>query len=220
MTTYHPQTQVCCICGTSNECSVIGSTNTLGAPDLDLRPAEMERSTMHAWFHQCKNCHYVSVDLSRETQDAKSIVDSTDYQELMADSEIPEVAKRFVACSLLNAKDREISGVALLRAAWDCDDHDKPDMAKAYREQSADLLRQLQPFEDQEEQATIGVMLIDVLRRAARFEEANKLADQMLKFKTVKRSPAMLAVVKFQKSLCESQSIERHTIDEAMKTDG
>jgi hypothetical protein len=59
--------------------------------------------------------------------------------------------------------------------------------------------------------------LIDVLRRSERFEEAAKLANQMLKFKAVKRSEVMLAVVKFQQSLCESQSSACHLVSDAVE---
>ena len=216
MTTYVQQTQVCCICGAENECSVLGSTNSMGSPDLDLRPAPMERDTMEAWFHECKSCHYVSVDLALQSDDAKAIVASEDYQTLIGNTDLPEIARRFAFCSLLNSQDREIAGTALLRAAWVCDDSENIEQAKSFRSQSADLLKKLQPFEDNEEQATIATMLIDVLRRSERFEEATKLANQMLKFKAVKRSEVMLAVVKFQQSLCESKSSDCHLISDAV----
>jgi hypothetical protein len=38
----------------------------------------------------------------------------------------------------------------------------------------------------------------------------------MLKFKAVKRSEVMLAVVKFQQSLCESKSSDCHLISDAV----
>ncbi len=217
MTTYLEQQQTCCLCGTENDCSVLGSTNSMGSPDLDLRPAPMERQTMHAWFQECKSCHYVSVDLAAESDNARTIVDSQDYQSLLANSDQPEVARRFALCSLLNAHDREIAGTALLRAAWVCDDEAKAELAKSYRSQSADTLKQLQPFEDSEEQATIGTMLVDVLRRAERFEESIKLARQLLKFKAIKRSDVMMAVVKYQLSLCESGDSTCQLVQDAVE---
>ena len=171
---------------------------------------------MEAWLQECQNCHYVSANLSEQSKDAKSILESADYQSMLENAEIPKVARRFVFCSLLNAHDREIAATALLRAAWDCDDHEKIELADSFRNQSADLLKQLQPFEDDEERATIGVMLIDVLRRASRFEEAIKLANQLLKFKAVKRSGVMLAVVEFQISLCETECVECRKVEEAI----
>jgi len=216
MTTFVTETQTCCLCETDNECSIIKSTDTEGSPDLDLRPAPVERESMYAWFQECQSCHYVSVNLTQESQDAKSIVESNEYQSLIADSNIPPIARRFVLCSMLNRHDREIAGTALLRAAWDCDDREESELATSYRSQSADKLKQLQPFEDDQERVTIGVILVDVLRRAGRFEEAMKLANQLLKFKSVKRSGVMLAVVKFQLSLCEAGSLECRKVEEAI----
>jgi hypothetical protein len=215
MTTYQTQVQICCLCGTENECSVIGSTDTIGSPDLDLRPAPMERDTMHSWFQQCNSCNYVSVDLSRESNNARQIVASEEYQEMIRKPDLPKIAKRFALCALLNAHDREIEGTALLRAAWACDDEDA-EQAKHFRNQSTETLLKLQPFEDNEEQATIATTLVDVLRRAEQFEKASKLASQMLKFKTVKRSAVMKSVILFQLSLIEAKSTDCHKVDEAI----
>lgn len=216
MTTWRDETQKCCLCETENECKILGSTNTFGSPDLDLRPAPMERDTMSGWFQECESCHYVSIDLAQANDGAKSIVESDDYQALVANSKLPPIARRFALCALLNAHDREIAGTALLRAAWICDDAENLELAKSFRNQSADTIKKLQPFENSEEHATLATMLIDVLRRAERFEEAIKLANQLLKFKAVKRSEVMLAVVNFQLSLCESKDSDCHQVEKAI----
>jgi len=217
MTTWLDQTQKCCLCGTENQCSILGSTNTMGSPDLDLRPAPMERETMNGWFQECESCHYVSVDLAQQSGDAKSIVESNEYQSAIANSDLPPIARRFALCALLNAHDREIAGTALLRAAWVCDDAEDKDLAKSFRNQSADTLKKLQPFENSEEHATLATMLIDVLRRAERYEEATKLANQLLKFKAVKRSEVMKAVVNFQLSLCDAGASDCRQVKDAVE---
>lgn len=217
MTTWLEQTQTCCLCGTETQCKVLGSTNTIGSPDLDLRPPPMERETIDGWFQECESCHYVSVDLAQESVNAKTIVESDAYKSLIADSGLPPIARRFALCALLNAHDREIAGTALLRAAWVCDDAENSEQAKSFRNQSADTLKKLQPFENSEEHATLATMLIDVLRRAERFEEATKLANQLLKFKAVKRSEVMLAVVNFQMSLCEAKASDCRLVKEAIE---
>lgn len=216
MTTWIENTQTCCLCGSENDVEILGSTNAMGSPDLDLRPPPMERETMHGWFQECATCHYVSVDLSQQSDEARSIVDSDDYQSLIANSDLPPIARRFALCAMLNAHDREIAGTALLRAAWVCDDAENSELATSFRNQSADTLKKLQPFENSEEHATLATVLIDVLRRSGRFEEATKLANQLLKFKAVKRSEVMLSVVKYQLSLCESESSDCHQVQDAV----
>lgn len=47
MTRIVPSKCKCAVCGAKSRYNVIASTNTFGGgPDLDLRPPEMERSTM------------------------------------------------------------------------------------------------------------------------------------------------------------------------------
>jgi predicted XRE-type DNA-binding protein len=85
----------------------------------------MERDTMSAWLQECDSCHYVGVDLERESEAAREIVASEAYQSLISNSEVPAIARRFALCSLLMSDiGREISATALLRAAWVCDDEE------------------------------------------------------------------------------------------------
>ena len=60
MTTMFRQKYKCAVCGTEKEFYGIASTNSFGSPDLDLRPPEMQRSTMGQWIQQCPKCGYVS----------------------------------------------------------------------------------------------------------------------------------------------------------------
>lgn len=64
MTTFREISMTCAVCGHTFESTVLRSTNTLGSPDLDLRPAEMARSTLGMEITCCPNCHYVASDIS------------------------------------------------------------------------------------------------------------------------------------------------------------
>ena len=114
MTKYVTQTQTCCLCGTENECELVESTEADGSPDLDLRPAAPERDSMHCWFQECQNCHYVGVDLAQASDNASEITKSPEYQSLIADSQTPKTARKFALCALLNQTDREIFGLSLI----------------------------------------------------------------------------------------------------------
>lgn len=216
MSSYTDIDKVCCLCGAENKCTTIVSTESEGSPDLDLRPPPLERDTMGAWLQECVSCHYVGVDLERESDGAREIVAAETYQSLISDSNIPEIAKRFALCSLLmGGIDKEISATALLRAAWVCDDEKATELASSFRLQCSNILWKMVPFEDSPEQANTATMLVDVLRRSSQFEKAAKLASQLLKFKSVKRAGRMLAVVKFQLALCEEKSTECREIKDA-----
>ena len=63
MTTLAYEDIKCSHCGTVAEQLVCNSTNEFGARDLDLRPGEMLRSTMHTWMQSCVSCGYVAASL-------------------------------------------------------------------------------------------------------------------------------------------------------------
>lgn len=64
MTTTFPQTIKCAICGASNEVFVLGSTNSFGSPDLDLRPPGMARNNLPIEIQTCSNCGFSAHDIS------------------------------------------------------------------------------------------------------------------------------------------------------------
>ncbi|MBU06018.1 MAG: hypothetical protein CL877_08750 [Dehalococcoidales bacterium] len=53
MTTIRDEEQICAMCGAKSTHRGIMSTNAFGSPDLDLRPPEMERSTMGSILRGC-----------------------------------------------------------------------------------------------------------------------------------------------------------------------
>lgn len=218
MTTYFKDPQTCAVCGDLVQCSVLGSTNSFGSPDLDLRPAEMERSTMDVWLQECPKCHFVNGNLEHALPNAKAVLASSEYQRIVGDTETPELARRFARYALLNADDSEKAGVALIRSAWVCDDDGATERAITYRSQAADLLSSLQPFEDDEERATLGIILVDVLRRALRFSQAKALAGTLLSLKSVSTNPIIGAVLDYQTRLCELRDAGCHTVADATET--
>ena len=218
-TTYQQKKQICCLCSTENDCTLISNTDSDGSSDLDLRPPPEERNTMEAWLQECSSCRYVAVNLDRSSGNAKAVVESEPYQSLIADQNIPELAKRFALCSLLMMEvNKELAAIALLRAAWVCDDEDLEELACFYRTRCSEILCNMMPFEDDAEKATIATTLVDVLRRSAQFDRAAKLAGQLLRFKAVNRSQVMMAVVRYQQNLLDQKSTEMKTVEDALNS--
>ena len=100
MTTFFSQDVSCANCHNSSQHDVLGSTSTFGRPDLDLRPAEMQRSTMEVWLQVCPHCRYIAPDLSQQVGDL-SVVATAEYGTILADERFPELARRFLAHALL-----------------------------------------------------------------------------------------------------------------------
>ncbi len=53
MTTIIEIDVTCAVCGMKQTVQEMGSTSSFGAMDLDTRPPELRRSTMHFWRHEC-----------------------------------------------------------------------------------------------------------------------------------------------------------------------
>lgn len=212
MTTYASKQETCSNCGVSVECTILTSTNTFGSPDLDLRPAEMQRSTMRSWLQECPECGYVNGNLSSANEDAKQIIESEPYQAVENNSQLPEIARRFAKYAMLQHAAPEAAGAALIRAAWACDDVRNTGQAKLYRNEAADILLTLQPFADDEANTTIATVLVDVLRRAERFEEAKTLANSLQSFNAVNANEIVCSVLQYQCRLCDDRDTACHTI--------
>jgi hypothetical protein len=215
MTTYYEQPQRCAVCGTVVQCRVLGSTNSFGSPDLDLRPAEMQRSTMNVWLQECPKCCFVNSNLENTTPNANAVLESSKYQQIAADTKHPDLARRFARYAELNAYDHEDAGVALIRSAWVCDDEGATALAIAYRSQTADLLLSLQPFEDNEERVTLATALVDVLRRALRFPEAKALATTVRSYKSVASNEIIASVLDYQTRLCDAKDTGCYSVSDA-----
>jgi hypothetical protein len=80
MTTYAEETVVCGACGHAFTHGALNSTNAFGSPDLDPRPPEMQRSTMHAWIHRCPSCGYCSEDASKFDDKLQPLLQSHEYR--------------------------------------------------------------------------------------------------------------------------------------------
>lgn len=217
MTTFFTATQTCAVCGASVSCAMLGSSSAFGSPDLDLRPAEMQRSTMSVWLQECPRCRYVSEDIEVASANAQAILASDPYQQLVADTKVPELARRFARQALLNASDREQAGRALLHAAWVCDDEGAVQDAIRYRCQAADVLGALQPFDDTNEGASLGAVLVDVLRRVQRFSEAKALSATLLALNSVSSHEPLAQVLGYQIQRCDAGDAECHTMDDAVQ---
>lgn len=163
----------CRHCGANSEQTVMVSTSTFGAPDLDLRPAEMKRSSMAAWLQLCPHCGYCVPHISEGVPEG-SVLTSDSYRATLRDERYPELARRFLAHALATAHSEPVrSAWAYLHAAWVCDDAGSSSLAIEARRIAADLFRRLPPSSDPEQQCAVDAVLVDVLRRSGQLDEAD-----------------------------------------------
>jgi len=96
MTTFDELPVTCAVCGTTSVHPILMSTNSFGSPDLDLRPAEMQRSTVWMWVQRCPQCGYCADSLDKAGDGADAVTASASYREQLVDPGLPELAVSFV----------------------------------------------------------------------------------------------------------------------------
>jgi len=214
VTTFRSEKQTCCVCGQDVDCSVLTSTSTFGSPDLDLRPPEMERSTIEFWLNECPDCGFTNENLACEIDGARDIIFSNSFRKITEHLSIPGLARRFVQHSLLHEKNPRKAAVSLLHAAWICDDLKETQWAKSFRTRCAHALRSLRLDLTRDPDQSLSLVLIDILRRVERFDKAVEVAAT---FEQVHVAETLRSLIQFQGYLCGQKDIACHTLAEALR---
>ena len=172
MSTVFRTKQRCAVCGEVNEYAVLGSTNAFGSPDLDLRPPEMQRSTMYLWVRECPGCGYVAEDVEEETTVGADFLQTPEYRSCGGIGFGSSLAARFCRAHLIDLQVGRIPEAfhALLHAAWACDDAGEEENAVRCRTLALDLVTALIDRKE-DDLETLHLMKADLLRRTGRFAE-------------------------------------------------
>jgi len=215
MTTFVSEEKKCAICGKTSKHNVITSTSTLGAPDLDTRPAELKRSTINMWIQTCPSCGYSGADISKEVEKASEIVQSDFYQKQLNDPEFPKLANAFLCHSVIqeSAGNYTSAGWANVYAAWVCDDAGSGDSAQKCRQKAVTFFQKARENSQQfaKGNGAEEAVMVDLLRRLGQFELAIKICDDGLK-----KNPEKLIsdILQFQKILISKSDVACHTVTE------
>ena len=217
MTTLGSSETTCAICAETSEHTTIGSTNSFGSPDLDLRPPEMKRSTMAYWLQECPNCGYSAGSIDEAQSDAKAVMASEAFHTLQTGPLAGSLTGRFLKASLLDEAANDLVSAAdhALCAAWSADDASDAEGARQHRNRSADLfLKSLSDTDSGSEETIVTkTRLVDILRRATRWEEANEIASKLLKQDL---DPTIRSVITFEQTAIGNQDDQAHTVAQAM----
>lgn len=168
MTTILEIEQKCPVCGKPSPQRMIGSTSTWGYPDLDLRPAEMQRSSMFAWLMECPHCGYVSGSFRDKTCITQDFLKGEEYLNCRGFEFESGLAEKFFRAYLIAKKqdDGRESFYNLLHCAWACDDAEDANAKKIRRL----ALSYIGTFEcSEKEERNLLCMKADLLRRSGQF---------------------------------------------------
>ena len=171
MTTVRDIDKKCAVCTKTSPQPVLMSTNTWGYPDLDLRPSEMQRSTMFTWLQECPHCGYVASDIENELEVSPDILKSDEYLTCEGNEFKSELSKRFYRHYLISKAEEDYGSefLSLLHCAWTCDDADD-DLAVQIRKLALKSIDKIDAESD-EEKSNLKLIKADLLRRSLQFDE-------------------------------------------------
>lgn len=154
----------CPVCENEFEDYVLLSTNQWGPIDLDTRPPEMMRSTMNTWIHECPECGYVARDFDESPKTDRKFLKSDIYQNIDFEFEKDLAGKFYREYLILKQSESKNTYYPLLNCAWVCDD--------AGDSKNAVKIRKLCIDEISDDDETLALIRLDLLRRSGLFERA------------------------------------------------
>lgn len=204
--------QTCAVCGQTSQQPVISSTSTWGYPDLDLRPAEMQRSSMFAWLHECPHCGYVAHNLENELEVSTNLLKTDAYLTCEGNDFKSDLSRRFYKHYMISKAENDHGSefLSLLHCAWTCDDNDD-ELAYEIRKLALQSIDKIDAESD-EENNNLMLMKVDLLRRTGQFDKViNDFKDVTLEDKLLND------IITFQIELAMNKDSECHTVDDALK---
>ena len=163
--------QTCFVCGKESSVTVMASTNTLGGtPDLDLRPAEMMRSTMPRWIQECPHCGYIAGSLDKETTVTQKWLKGMHFISCGDRWFRSDLAEKFYKYYLICMEDKCVKDAfyAALYTAWVCDDKGDAENAGHCRRCALAELEKL--LAEPNPPADLFAVKADLLRRTGQFD--------------------------------------------------
>jgi hypothetical protein len=218
MTTFASQSVACGNCGHVFNLPTLASTYTFGSPDLDTRPPELQRSTMHAWIQRCPSCGYCSRDVAEFDHRLRPVLESAEYRSQLTNAVYPELTSTFICAGMFaEAAGRQAdAGWAYLPAAWTLDDANKDELARVWRRRAADkflaVLTDGQLFAEQP--GASEAIVTDCLRRADRGTEALQVIERGL---SESYDDVIHKILALERRLIHCGDAGRHLIKEAFE---
>lgn len=217
MTTHCKEIVQCSVCGAKNEYVGISSTNTMGSQDLDTRPPEMERSTISTWVQRCPNCGYCAYSVDRISPGARDVMNMTEYKQQLNDPMYSKLANSFLCLAIIYRESKNFPGatLALLRAAWTCDDSGDVDQARMCRRKAAEMLVIMEENGQRlsKQEHTTTIILVDLLRRSGQMEQAQKVIAAR---RGRVNEDIIARILDFHTTLINKNDMTCHTVEEAI----
>jgi hypothetical protein len=204
----------CGICATQAYFVAADVTDGVGAPGLDFRPAEPARSAMLGWVQRCASCGYCARRIDEAPDDLADVIATAPYRSQLAEDGMPELARSFLCVAYLAEwyGDEAEAARCAVQAAWVCDDADEPEHARRCRLRAVELVDECHAEGDAVFQDGFAdyALLVDLHRRAGRFEDAVRQAEIELDG----AEEYLVEMLSFARALALAGDPDAHTIDD------
>ena len=212
MTTTIEFNQTCAVCGQTSPQLLISSTSTLDYPDLDLRPAEMQRSSMFAWLVECPHCGYVASNLENKLEVSSDILKTDAYLTCEGNDFKSDLSKRFYKHYLISKAEKDYGSefFSLLHCAWVCDDAGD-ELAFEMRKLALKSIDKIETESD-EEKSNLKIITVDLLRRTLQFDKVISEFKEVILQEKIQND-----IITFQIELAMKKDSECHTVKEVVK---
>lgn len=202
----------CSVCGKTSLQPVLTSTNAWGYPDIDLRPPEMQRSTMDTWLVECPHCGYVASDIENELEVSPDLLKTDEYLTCEGKTFKSKLSERFYRHYLISKAENDHGSefLSLLHCAWTCDDN-CDELAVEIRKLALKSMRKMDPQEDDEKNA-LKLIEADLLRRSMQFNEVIREFKDVIMEDKIQND-----VITFQIELSMDKDSACHTVEEVVK---
>ncbi len=217
MTTFREEERTCAVCGYVAWHTVLTSTSAFGDVDLDTRPPPPARMALALQIQCCPACGYCAPNIEVMPDVAPSVVAQEAYRAQRNDPSFPYLANMFLCWGMIQVVAGEYAGAgwAAVRAAWACDDEgaEYASAAVTCRLRAVEWFvagrERGQSFATEAE--VEEALLADLLRRSARFDEAEAAIARGL---SLNPSETVRRVLLFQRRLCQARDTALHTVGE------
>ena len=185
MTTFAKNMTCCSVCGSAVESTVVISTNSFGASDLDMRPAPMMRWLINTWVQKCPECGYAAQNINDPCPVSRYFLNTESYKTCAGIKFKGDLPIAFFQQAMIahDAKKTEEEFNALKYAAWACDDLGDSENAVKMRSMALVPLERLLQNKHKDD---MFIVHADMMRRAGLFSrvifeyENKELEDELL----------------------------------------
>lgn len=200
----------CAACGQVSVQPVItGFDPDQGVPDLDMRPAEPQRSYLEHWVRECPHCGYCNASVDIPVSFTREYLESDKYKKLGGMEDTDPLASRFIKKALACIKNREYEEALLsyLYAAWVFDDKNNDLQAAECRRAAIKIYDERQALFRGNE--NIVLLAADILRCSGDFDRV--IREYKGRFMS---SLLMTEIARFETELAEMGDSSCHKADE------